>query len=121
MTQIILAYDQLMDNDNQFFTRDTSSKTAIACEIYTIDELRQHHYDVYSIQIVFDRERKDSTSTSTTEISCDTIIPIQTHPNDSVFDLKRIVQERMGDEWNLFQRRQDRDGIAFGWELVFLR
>merc|ERR1711924_301439 len=39
--------------------------------------------------------------------------------DDSVLDLKRILQEAYGQQWGLSDRRLDRHGLALGWEVVF--
>lgn len=135
MHDLIDAYDQLMDDD--FGGRVGDSRVALACEMYTIEELRMDRlHDVYSIQIVYEeeeaKEKKKNDNHhceqqqslvpdaefSNTNLSTKPIIPILTHPDDSVSDLKRRLQELYMEEWGLENRRLDRDRLATGWELV---
>lgn len=39
--------------------------------------------------------------------------------DDSVLDLKRMLQQENGQAWGLVGRPRDRQGLAAGWELVF--
>ena len=54
----------------------------------------------------------------TIEISSEFLMEMKTHPEDSVSDLKRMIQERYEEEWGLLGRRLDRDKIRTGWELI---
>ena len=139
MAELIDAYDRLMDDD--FGGRIGDSRVALACEMYTIPELRMDRlHDVYSLKIkmvadgvelsqgatdeafIHNTGRKevcsDDHNRSTNDISSHTLMEIEAHPHDSVSDLKRHIQSIYGLEWGLSGRRNDRDGIATGWELV---
>lgn len=132
MAELIDAYDRLMDDD--FGGRIGDSRVALACEMYTIPELRiDRLHDVHSLKIklvvdgvelsqqnVIDEicSDDDSISTADTSISTHTHFEIEAHPHDSVSDLKRHIQSIYEAEWGLSGRRNDRDGIATGWELV---
>jgi hypothetical protein len=43
---------------------------------------------------------------------------VRAHVDDSVSDLKRLLQDAWAGEWGLTDRRQDRDKLATGWEVV---
>lgn len=123
MSEIIEAYDQLMNDD--FGSKVRDSQVAFACEIYTIDELKMDRlYDVYAIKLNFEGEDIDekfsqaASNFTSFDISEDSILEIVVHPNDSVSDLKRTIQSLYIDEWGLVNRKLDRDKIATGWELV---
>ena len=130
MAELIDAYDRLMDDD--FGGRIGDSRVALACEMYTIPELRiDRLHDVYSLKIklmtdgvelsqhnVIDEIRSDDDNISTADIATHTLFEIEAHPQDSVSDLKRHIQSIYEAEWGLSGRRNDRDGIATGWELV---
>ena len=134
MAELIDAYDHLMDDD--FGGRIGDSRVALACEMYTIPELRidRLHY-VYSlklkligdgIQLKHDIDEHsvknapclDDERLISTDVSTHPLIEIEAHPHDSVSDLKRHIQSMYQAEWGLSDRRLDRDGIATGWELV---
>jgi len=53
-----------------------------------------------------------------TQISAETCIEILAHPDDSVSDLKRAIQEKYETEWGLRGRKMDRDNIRMGWEVL---
>jgi len=135
MAELIDAYDHLMDDD--FGGRIGDSRVALACEMYTIPELRiDRLHDVHSLKIKLvddglevsqgltskpadqsDAIRQGDNS-STTDISTHALFEIEAHPHDSISDIKRHVQSIFETDWGLSGRRLDRDGIATGWELV---
>ena len=183
MTELVTAYETLMiggdndDNDNDFISKyqiGHSNKVALACELYTIQELQiDRFHNVYPIRIEYENDdnsdegeqknnnsedsnpftssnvvNSDSSNISATSfISTYNIYPIHTHPDDSVLDLKRIIQNsQYGIEWNLIsstttdndhdhdhddgikssssnirKRKKDRDGITIGWELIVVK
>ena len=56
MTEVITAYETLMNKHNEhFWTNARDSRVALACEMYTIEELRGMHrvFDVYSFRVIF--------------------------------------------------------------------
>ena len=115
-------------------------RVALACEMFTLDELRTDRmHNVYSIRVLFESEEADGDSADaysqsgmkedqryigtikepdSYHVSTQTIINIVTHPEDSVSDLKRVIQEKYEDSWGLMERRKDRDQIRTGWELI---
>lgn len=142
MSELIQAYDQLMDDDD-LSSRVGDARVALACEMFTLNELRiDRLHDVYSFRIVYngtddgdgDGDRctnnsdgddnneeytKGSTATTTTtEVNPVSTIQLEAHPDDSISDLKRQIQSSFSDEWGLTGRRLDRDQIATGWELI---
>jgi hypothetical protein len=129
MAELIEAYDRLMDDD--FGGRIGDSRVALACEMYTIAELRMDRlHDVHSLKLklVDDGMELGQSSNAkiahpdaeraSTDLSTHSLLEIEAHPNDSVSDFKRNLQSLFGTEWGLSDRRSDRDGIATGWELV---
>ena len=56
MAELITAYESLMNKHNEnFWTDARDSRVALACEIYTIEELRvMNMFDVYSFRVGFD-------------------------------------------------------------------
>ena len=140
MTEIIQAYSQLMDDDF-LGAKVGDGRVALACEMFTLDELRMDRmHEVYSIRILFENELKlhgesesiptitiasasqnENAEESHTQISAlctQTVIEVVTHPEDSVSDLKRVLQEKYEEDWGLMGRRKDRDQIRTGWELI---
>lgn len=131
MTELIFAYDMLMDDDYGS-TGVGDSRVALACEMYTIDELRLNRlYDVYTLQILYDDNNKEiRNSYDDTKVDYPTkeqdyyeLTNIQTtqifaHPDDSVLDLKRHLQESFAERWDLSERKSNRYQIATDWELV---
>ena len=132
MAELIDAYDHLMDDD--FGGRIGDSRVALACEMYTIPELRiDRLHEVYSLKVKLindgielqhgtdvDHSVQDEQDEkmASTDVSTHTLIEIEAHPHDSVSDLKRNIQSIFQTEWGLLDRRLDRDGIATGWEIV---
>jgi len=133
MTDIIQAYEILMKDELIFGShRMGDNKVALACEMFSLDELRNdsfHH--VYSFRVVFDLEGKEQSNGTNIQgdelsvaksdqqsLSKERIIDLKTHPDDSISDLKRSIQLLHGDSMRLTGRRLDRDNIATGWELV---
>jgi len=134
MAEIIDAYDTLMDDDLN--SRVGDSRVALACEMYSIDELRKDgNYDVYDLRVLFDGAGtaavdKYSVSGNTKDRNLDefviqdmmpkveVIYETNPHPDDSVWDLKCHVQDKYKADWGLEGRRKSRDGALGGWELV---
>jgi len=149
MTELITAYETLMNKHNEdFFTDARDSRVALACEMYTIDELRNMHhvFDVHSFRVSFNSDSDDGQIQMHTASPCNNqdktileqsraatdkangnrhnqldptpIIPLTAHPDDSISDLKRQIQSTYADAWGLNGRMVDRDGLYLGWELV---
>ena len=129
MAEIIQAYQQLMDHDNDLFggTKVGDSRVALACEIFTLDELNEDLiHDVHAIRILYVSDttvkRKSNIEneemSSVREVSIQSIMEVAAHPEDSISDVKRELQIMRQEEWGLKGRRLDRDQIATGWELV---
>ncbi|VEU38885.1 unnamed protein product [Pseudo-nitzschia multistriata] len=176
MAELVEAYHILLDDDDDFAARfqvGHSNKVALACELYSLDELElDRFHDVYALEMDFgsgegedksrdnqdeeqdqngadekgenhnfsaDKEGSSSSSITTKSLvqtsSCKKRILVHAHPEDSVSDLKRQLEEDHGVEWGLRQprhpnsrsaddsleRRKDRDGLSIGWELLVLR
>jgi len=141
MTEIIQAYSLLMDDDF-LGAKVGDGRVALACEMFTLDELRMDRmHQVYSLRILFENELKlvlhgeasesmnippsqnvnaeePHTSTHIRSLCTQTVIEVVTHPEDSVSDLKRFLQEKYEEDWGLVGRRKDRDQISTGWELI---
>lgn len=131
MSEIIQAYDHLMDDDGGFSSRVGDARVALACEMFTLDELRINRlYDVYSFRILYDKDScssdgcgeelftSDSDLEESTELNPFPIMELRAHPDDSISDFKRQIQSSFKEEWGLSGRRLDRDRIATGWELI---
>lgn len=155
MTELVEAYQILMEDDEDFAARfkvGHSSKVALVCELYSLDELTMDRFhDVYALEMVFEdpdigktsmrgvttndsQDKFDGTSSSISSQSVVVLdaskhkLKVYAHPQDSVSDLKRCLEEDYGVEWGLrsldddsLDRRKDRDGLATGWELLVLR
>jgi hypothetical protein len=70
-----------------------------------------------------DFKNDQSRSHSIQEISSPSLewhLEIRAHPDDSVSDLKRQIQDFHGNDWGLMDRRLDREAIRIGWELACL-
>jgi hypothetical protein len=123
MTEITEAYDKLMDED--YSTRWGDHRVAMACEMYTLDELlASPMFAVYTIQILYSTDTaEDGTAHSHTSIRDARALrkefQVLCDPFDSVSDLKRLIQSLKFQEWGLHGRAMDRDKLAKGWELVF--
>jgi len=149
MTEIINAYEFLMNKHgddpiwNNLSDHSRDSRVALACEMYTIEELRSAYncwYDVYSFRVRYSDDGEisahDEGNQEGGQKSCNNpieekmpshqrdidaypIISLVAHPEDSISDLKRDIQSQFASSWGLEGRRVDRDGIYLGWELVF--
>ena len=149
MTELITAYETLMQNEHEYnlsIVDARDSRVALACETYSLLELRGMHrtFDVYTFRIDFsccsndyddddDNDGNDcamksynnesimnKSSTTCSTLDPYPIFPLNVHPDDSISDLKRYIQARYGEEWGLSigGQRVDRDGLYLGWELV---
>ena len=147
MTELITAYETLMQNKHGYnlsIVDARDSRVALACETYSLRELRGMHrtFDIYTFRIDFsccsndddddDDDDNDyamktynNESIMNKSTTCSTldpypIFPLNVHPDDSISDLKRYIQARYGEEWGLSigGQRVDRDGLYLGWELV---
>jgi hypothetical protein len=154
MTELITAYETLMNkhgdggyNDYLSIIDARDSRVALACETYTLMELRKMHrtlFDIYTFRVNFycsndnDDNNNDggndyyvtksydqsimNKSTTISMLDPYPILPLNVHPDDSISDLKRYIQARYGEEWGLSigrDQRVDRDGLYLGWELVY--
>ena len=138
MRELIDAYDQLM-NDHNTGRKVGDSRVALACEMYTIDELKLDTvHDVYTLRILYEKHNNltysHTNDSSTFELNPNVIIDIPAHPDDSISDVKRYIQAHYGNDWGLtrdnnndddddddtskYTRKLDRDGLATGWELI---
>mmetsp|Transcript_39087 Transcript_39087/g.58715 ORF Transcript_39087/g.58715 Transcript_39087/m.58715 type:complete len:188 (+) Transcript_39087:3519-4082(+) len=109
-------------------------KVELACETFSIPELKMDLvHDVHSLLILYDDDndygeneqqqikdegKKGNDKEQSNTLSSYIIHPINTHPDDAVSDLKRIILSKYSKLWGLDGRDTDRDGIAMGWELV---
>ena len=134
MTELIDGYNHLMSDE--FGKKVGDSRVAIACEMYTIEELKMDRlHDVYTIRILYDfdgeqdnlteetssndsLEKSATNENSETQLNPEVIIEVLAHPDDSVSDLKRHLQDRFCHEWGLNGRKLDREGLGTGWELI---
>ena len=150
MAELIAAYEYLTDgHDDDLRAGGGNSMVALACETHTLVELRgmRRAFDVRSFRVGFGNHRSndddamgesedvmDGTTSaldaSTSRPHCDghsvnldpfPVLPLDVHPDDSISDLKRHIQNRYAEEWGLGigGQRVDRDGLYLGWELVY--
>mmetsp|Transcript_16844 Transcript_16844/g.27526 ORF Transcript_16844/g.27526 Transcript_16844/m.27526 type:complete len:285 (+) Transcript_16844:222-1076(+) len=137
MARLVNAYESLMSKYSASYISDaTDSRVALACEIYTIDELRNIPlFDVYAFRINYshddnissgdaDEGDSDKIHTSTgshgqNHLDPHPVLPIDAHPQDSISDLKRYIQSKFATAWGLEDRKRDRDGLYLGWELIY--
>ena len=120
MTEITEAYDLLMDED--YSTRWGDNSVAMACEIYTLQELKASPaFQVHAIRIMYSNEAKEYSSLPIIpdhqSLHSETLVQILTDPHDSVSDLKRTIQAMKYAEWGLQGRALDRDKVARGWDI----
>jgi len=131
MSEIIQAYEQLMDDDGGFSSKVGDARVALACEMFTLEELRMDRlHDLYTFRIGYDIHDNHNNNheklaeydcapvVSTSEINPFMIMELNAHPDDSISDLKRQIQLSFMEEWGLSGRKLDRDRIATGWELI---
>ena len=152
MAELVAAYQALMNRDNEHLGTDArDSRVALACEIYTLEELRsmREAFDVHSFRVIFDgspdcgdgdghvatRGAAEAGEHSNAEgkgapVNIDNghqpldphpLAPLRVHPDDSISDVKRQLQSSHAAAWGLDGRRVDRDGLHLGWELVHRR
>ena len=121
MSELVEAYETLMaDDDDDFAARfqvGHSNKVALACELYSLEELQMDRFhDVYALCMEFHKDEEDDEEDGDiNEFQCDgggdvgtanavavtSILPIHAHPEDSVSDLKRQLESEYGLEWGL--------------------
>ena len=133
MTKLVNAYETLMEKYSaSYLSTATDSRVALACEVYTIEELKSSPvFDVYTFRISFSEHdvntechNDDATETLSfddqnhKQLDPHPVLPITAHPQDSISDLKRYIQSKYAAAWGLEDRRRDRDGLYLGWELV---
>lgn len=137
MARLVNAYESLMSKYSASYLSDaTDSRVALACEIYTVDELRNSPlFDVYAFRINYNDDDINSRGdveeggSDTIQTPIDShvqnrldphpVLPIDAHPQDSVSDLKRCIIQQYATAWGLEDRKRDRDGLYLGWELIY--
>lgn len=138
MARLVAAYESLMSKYSSNYLSDaTDSRVSLACEIYTVDELRNSpFFDVYTFRINYNNEDDDNRSgdvdgdndviiqtptsahVQNSHLDPYPVLPINAHNQDSISDLKRYIQSKYAAAWNLGDRKRDRDGLYLGWELL---
>lgn len=135
MSELIEAYDQLLSDE--FGKKVGDSRVALACEMYTLEELKMDRlHDVYTLKIIYTEDPEgdeidndviqtqnvakndELVESDETQLNTEVIIEVLTHPDNSVSDLKRYLQDRFGNDWGLTGRKLDRHGVGTGWELM---
>lgn len=142
MAVFVSAYDTILQS-RRSATQSSSSpvqqRVTLACEEATTVEQLRHTHTVYALQILYrnhvdDDTRVDDGRSSSIESSTDEpehntalsnaiVYKLLVHPDDSIADIKHVIQEQYGNEWGLTTssstwNRPDRYGLALGWELV---
>eukprot|EP00546_Thalassionema_frauenfeldii_P012657 CAMPEP_0178910704 /NCGR_PEP_ID=MMETSP0786-20121207/9243_1 /TAXON_ID=186022 /ORGANISM="Thalassionema frauenfeldii, Strain CCMP 1798" /LENGTH=228 /DNA_ID=CAMNT_0020582981 /DNA_START=15 /DNA_END=698 /DNA_ORIENTATION=+ len=124
MSEIISAYEALTESD---FGGGRDSSVALACEVLTLDELcRDQKHDIYSLRVSYPSQfRQETFENDFHQCVTNEHLPansnfwdIETHPDDSVTDFKKNLEQRYGRNWGLENRQKDRYGLATGWEIV---
>jgi hypothetical protein len=142
MAELVEAYERLTrknaDEDDDDFLENirvgTSNKVALACELFSVDELiRDTVHEVHALRMQYgegeEAQRVESVegnapinqehTHNVTEdfntlpeafASATRLIPMQAHPGDSVSDFKERLESEFGEAWGL----ED----TLGWELV---
>jgi hypothetical protein len=145
MAELIAAYESLANGHGDDFRTGGDSRVAFACEAYSLNELRgmRRAFDVRSFRVGFGN-RSDDDATGESDDAMDgmsalgasnrrrrygrsgdldpvPVLSLDVHPDDSISDLKRHIQNRYAGEWGLGigGQRVDRDGLYLGWELVY--
>jgi hypothetical protein len=143
MTDLIAAYESLINGHEglQSNCPGGNSRVALACQSYTLDELRgmRRIFDVHSFRIEFVNRsncpmKSENVQDANVVDGVDRhvrhysryldpfpIVPLKVHSDDSISDLKRHIQNQYAEDWGLgiIDRRVDRDGLYLGWELVY--
>eukprot|EP00559_Dactyliosolen_fragilissimus_P000974 CAMPEP_0184858628 /NCGR_PEP_ID=MMETSP0580-20130426/3716_1 /TAXON_ID=1118495 /ORGANISM="Dactyliosolen fragilissimus" /LENGTH=221 /DNA_ID=CAMNT_0027354879 /DNA_START=398 /DNA_END=1063 /DNA_ORIENTATION=- len=128
MSKLIDAHQILISEDesNQSIG---NNKVALACEIYSLSDLKlDRFHDVHKLRILYHQtpppdesnpiSSKESSKTELKQLQIEPIFEIHAHPDDSVSDLRRNLQESFMEQFHLQDRCLDREQIAIGWEVV---
>ena len=122
LTEVLEAYASL--TDRHF---DASDLVAASVEIFSIEELRSDdRYDVHDVHLVLaldlldgDGEAEVAEEDETRAlVEADGRVAIHCAEWDAISDVKRALEARFSEAWDLEGRPRDRDGCFAGWELV---
>ena len=139
MSELVEAYERLLKNneDEDDFLENirvgASNKVALACELYSVDELtRDNFHEVYPLRMEYAKDEIEATETQKETDLCPSnkptekkldnssslpqstsslfAISVGAHPRDSVLDLKERLESEFGSDWGLEN--------CIGWELL---
>ena len=129
MTEVVDAYTAL--TDASFGAEDL---VAAACEMFSLAELRADAFhDVHDVALLLEQPLLDGAASAPAEAAPELradLVPtgrdgseadrVDVHccDEDAVSDIKRVIEDACGGDWDLAGRPKDRDGLATGWELV---
>ena len=129
MTEVVDAYTAL--TDASFGAEDL---VAAACEMFSLAELRADAFhDVHDVALLLEQPLLDGAASAPAEaapeLRADLVptgrdgseagrVDVRCCDEDAVSDIKRVIEDACGGDWDLAGRPKDRDGLATGWELV---
>ena len=124
LTEVLEAYASL--TDRHF---DVSDLVAASVEIFSIEELRaDDRHDVYDVHLVLALDLLDGDGGANDDVAADDEtralveadgrVAIHCAEWDAISDVKRALEARFSEAWDLVGRPRDRDGCFAGWELV---
>ena len=123
LTEVLEAYASL--TDRHF---DVSDLVAASVEIFSIEELRaDDRHDVYDVHLVLALDLLDGDGVAEVGsdedetralVEADGRVAIHCAEWDAISDVKRALEARFSEAWDLVGRPRDRDGCFAGWELV---
>ena len=120
--EVLEAYASL--TDRHF---DVSDLVAASVEIFSIEELRSdERHDVHDVHLVLALDLLDGDGADVVVadedayavVEADGRVAIHCAEWDAISDVKRALEARFSEAWDLVGRPRDRDGCFAGWELV---
>ena len=121
--EVLEAYASL--TDRHF---DVSDLVAASVEIFSIEELRaDERHDVHDVHLMLALDLLDGDGAAEVGsdedearalVEADGRVAIHCAEWDAISDVKRALEARFSEAWDLVGRPRDRDGCFAGWELV---
>ena len=106
---------------------DASDLVAASVEIFSIEELRaDDRHDVHDVHLVLALDLLDGDGAAEVGsdedetravVEADGRVAIHCAEWDAISDVKRALEARFSEAWDLTGRPRDRDGCFAGWEL----
>ena len=124
LTEVLEAYASL--TDRHF---DASDLVAASVEIFSVEELRaDDRHDVHDLHLMLALDLLDGDGGANDDVAADDEtralveadgrVAIHCAEWDAISDVKRALEARFSEAWDLTGRPRDRDGCFAGWELV---